>query len=136
MRLFFLLFLFLPNLLFAQPASPSEKFPEFAKVEKLERQQGFVSYYYDNDTGKLWLSFPEGLKELLYIESLVAGVGSNDLGLDRGQMGNAQLVELVKRGDKLLMIEQNTRYRANSDNPLEAASVEEAFAKSVLWGLK
>jgi Met-zincin/Domain of unknown function (DUF5117) len=75
-------------------------------------------------------------QEFLYVNSLPAGVGSNDLGLDRGQIGDSRIVKFVKIGDKVLLIQPNYNYRAVSNNPDERKSVEEAFAQSVIWGFK
>ena len=35
-----------------------------------------------------------------------------------------------------MLVQKNLNYRAISDNPREKRAVEEAFAKSVLWGFK
>lgn len=72
--------------------------------------------------------------EFLYVNSLAAGVGSNDIGLDRGQLGDTRVVRFERRGPKLLLVQPNYGYRAVSDNALERRSVREAFASSVLWG--
>ncbi|MDB3874557.1 zinc-dependent metalloprotease, partial [Flavobacteriaceae bacterium] len=66
--------------------------------------------------------------------SLSRGVGNNDLGLDRGQLGNSRVVYFTKRGNKILLIQPNLRYVSNSSNYLENKAVEEAFARSVLFG--
>ena len=75
-------------------------------------------------------------KEFLYVNSLAQGVGSNDIGLDRGQLGNERVVKFQKAGNKLLLIQPNQNYRAITDNDLERKSIEQAFAKSVLFGFK
>ncbi len=72
----------------------------------------------------------------LYTSSLAAGVGSNDIGLDRGQLGGQHVVSFYRSGNKLLLIEDNQYYRADSENAAERKAVEEAFAKSVLWGFE
>jgi hypothetical protein len=74
--------------------------------------------------------------EFLYVNSLPSGVGSNDLGLDRGQIGDNRIVKFIKSGPKVLLIQPNYNYRAISNNAEEKKSVEEAFAQSVLWGFK
>ena len=73
-------------------------------------------------------------KIILYINSLSAGIGSNDIGLDRGQLGNERLVYFSKAGNKLLLIQPNLKYRTSTSNVLEKQSVKEAFAESVLFG--
>ena len=100
--------------------------------------EGYFDFEYDEDTGVLLLHIAEDRigQEFLYVNSLSAGIGSNDIGLDRGQLGSERLVKLVKAGDKILMVQPNMDYRAVSDNILERQAVEQAFAQSVLWGFK
>ena len=70
----------------------------------------------------------------MYVNSLSEGIGSNDIGLDRGQLGNTRIVKFMKAGNKLLLIQPNQDYRAITDNLEERKSVEQAFAKSVIHG--
>ena len=70
----------------------------------------------------------------LYVNGLSAGIGSNDIGLDRGQLGNERVVHFSKMGNKIMMVQPNLDYRSTSSNPLEQASIAQAFAKSVLFG--
>ena len=97
---------------------------------------GFFNYKYDKDAGKIMLQLPDSKLdfEFLYVNSLSAGVGSNDIGLDRGQLGGTQIVKFIRTGDKVLLVQPNQEFRAISDNPLEQRAVKEAFAESVLWG--
>ena len=103
--------------------------------EGMQWQAGFVPFYYDARKGRVYLLLDAGNRELLYQESLARGVGSNDIGLDRGQLGNrAALVTFEPAGDKVLLKKVNLRYRADSNNEAERRAVEQAFASSVLWG--
>src|SRR5689334_23395358 len=72
--------------------------------------------------------------ELLYATGLSAGLGSNDIGLDRGQSGQGRVVKFQRIGPRVLMVQPNYTFRANSPNPDERRAVEDAFAKSILWG--
>ncbi len=101
-----------------------------------EKYTGLFDFYYDKDNDKIYLEVTNLEKEFLYVYSLSNGVGSNDIGLDRGQLGNEQVVYFKKAGNKLLLIQPNTKYKAITDNELEKKSVEQAFAKSVLFGFK
>ena len=96
--------------------------------------KGFMNFSYSNDTGKVFLEINNLNKDFLYINSLSRGIGNNDLGLDRGQLGNTRIVNFVKRGNKILLIQPNSKFVSNSSNPLENKAVEEAFARSVLFG--
>jgi hypothetical protein len=96
--------------------------------------QGFFDFYYHEASDKVYLKVPKNQQEFLYVNSLSQGIGNNDIGLDRGQLGNERIVSFSKAGNKLLLIQPNLRYRSTSDNPLEQRSIKEAFAKSVLYG--
>lgn len=122
---FFLLLLFSFTHLFSQF---SDKKKDFKKYE------GLYDFYYDESTDKIFLEVKNLEKEFLYVSSLSSGIGSNDIGLDRGQLGNEQVVFFRKAGNKLLLIQPNLKFRALTDNELERKSVEQAFAKSVLYG--
>ncbi|MBK8502080.1 MAG: zinc-dependent metalloprotease [Saprospiraceae bacterium] len=107
---------------------------EKVDLEKLQKHTGFIDFYWDDALGKLYLDIKSFNQEFLYNSGLAAGIGSNDIGLDRGQLGSEYVVTFVKVGNKILLKAKNLDYRANSDNPLERRAVEEAFAESVLWG--
>lgn len=99
-----------------------------------EKKEGYFTYYWDESAGKVWLEIDKMDTEFLYVNSLTAGLGSNDIGLDRGQLGGTQIVEFRRVGPKILMVQPNYRYRAISNNQEEVKAVREAFAESVLWG--
>ena len=99
--------------------------------------KGFFDFSYNDDTGSLHLKVDKNNqvdKPFLYVNGLSAGIGSNDIGLDRGQLGNERVVHFSKMGDKLMLVQPNLDYRSTSDNPLEQASITQAFAQSVLFG--
>ena len=95
---------------------------------------GYFPLHWDERTGTLWLEIPRFDTEFLYTTGLAAGLGSNDIGLDRGQEGSAHLVEFQRIGPKVLLVQSNESFRSSSGNPAERRSVEDSFAKSVLWG--
>lgn len=103
-------------------------------LENTQGFKGFFNFNYNEKEDALYLTVKELNKEFLYVNSLSAGVGNNDLGLDRGQLGDERVVYFSKSGNKLMLIQPNLRYRSTSDNPLEQRSIKEAFAKSVLFG--
>ena len=105
-------------------------------TKEFKAYNGFFNFYYDDSSDKIYLEISNLDKEFLYISSLSSGLGSNDIGLDRGQLGNERLVKFSKYGNKILLIQPNLRYRAVSENDLEKRSVEQAFAKSVIYGFK
>ncbi len=103
-------------------------------TEEMDSHSGFFSYYYSPKNGHLYLEIERWEKEFLYINSLAAGIGSNDVGLDRGQLGDSRVVRFSRMGPKVLLIQGNYDYRAVSDNAEERKAVAEAFAQSVLGG--
>ncbi len=109
-------------------------FVSFIAQLNAQQKKGFFNFEAKSNSSSVILDIDEFDKEFLYVNSLSAGVGSNDIGLDRGQLGNTRIVKFVKAGNKVLLVEPNYAYRANSDNPLEKEAVEQAFAQSVLWG--
>lgn len=111
-------------------------FSQFLKDKKTEPYQGYFNFYYDESQDKIYLEVDKLNQEFLYVNSLASGIGSNDIGLDRGQIGDKRIVKFVKAGNKLLLIQPNQNFRAITDNMLEKKSVEQAFAKSVLFGFK
>ncbi|HEX5725989.1 MAG TPA: zinc-dependent metalloprotease [Longimicrobiaceae bacterium] len=121
----------------APPALAQGSLPSIAeKTRGMERQDGFLPLYWDAAAGKVWLELPRLGEEMIYVVSLPAGVGSNDIGLDRGQLGGERIVRFERTGPRVLMVQPNYAFRAGSDNPDERRAVEEAFAQSVLWGFK
>jgi len=98
------------------------------------KKEGFINYYWDGSKGKLYLEISKLEEELLYVNYLSAGVGSNDIGLDRGQIGGSRIIKFVKMGPKVFMVQPNYTFRAVSNNSEEVKSIEDAFAKSTLWG--
>jgi hypothetical protein len=120
-----LFFLFFSSIASSQFTEKSKDFQKFG---------GFYNFLYDVKTDKIYLEVTDLNTEFLYVYSLSSGIGSNDIGLDRGQLGNEQVVYFKKAGNKLLLIQPNLKYRALTDNALEKKSVEQAFAKSVLFG--
>jgi hypothetical protein len=108
----------------------------FEMTKDFQKFNGYFNFYYDDGTDKVYLQVDDLEKDFLYVYSLSSGIGSNDIGLDRGQLGNEQVVHFKKAGQKLLLVQPNLTFRALTDNDLERKSVEQAFAKSILHGFK
>ena len=129
-KLIFLIFIFLSLNVFSQIPNLSEF------ISDLDKKEGYLNFYWDDNKGKIYLEIKNLNQELIYINYLSAGIGSNDLGLDRGQIGGTRIIKFVKMGPKILMVQPNYKYRAISNNEEEIKSVEDAFAKSTLWGFQ
>lgn len=139
------LFLFLLCCLFyfastAQKKNEKQSLPQQnnieAKISGAKKFPGFFEFYHDDKQDKIWLIIDKFNTEFLYVHSLSAGVGSNDIGLDRGQLGGERIVKFERRGPKVLMIQPNYFYRALTSSEGEKRAVDEAFAHSVLFGFK
>ena len=105
-------------------------------IEKLQKIDGFMPLYIDADAGKIYIEISRFNKEFLYLVSLPTGVGSNPLGLDRGQLGTTKVVTFERAGNKVLLVQPNYEFRALGGDPAQRKSVEESFAKSVIWGFR
>ncbi len=103
-------------------------------VAAFERLEGYVDLYHDDAGGRLYLRIDEFDTPFLYQSSLARGLGSNDLGLDRGQLGDTHVVEFQRHGNRVLLLADNLDYRAGSGDADERRAVDASFAKSVLWG--
>ena len=106
------------------------------RVDNLVHMNGFFDLYWDESKGQILLRIDRLGDEFIYQSSLARGLGSNDLGLDRGQLSATRLVEFYRSGPKVLMIQKNLDYRAGSQSPAERAAVESSFARSVVWGFE
>ena len=112
-------------------------FSQFFKDRKdISKSEGFFDFHYEEKTGKAWLVVKELDREFLYVNALSQGLGSNDIGLDRGQLGDGSVVKFIRSGGKLLLVQPNQDFRAITDNEKERKSIEEAFAKSVIFGFE
>lgn len=138
------LLLFTPSLVVAlqQPDANSAKVASKNQASSIRsftqgmiHQQGYFDFYYQADSGKLYLLVDKLAQPFIFQSSLPRGIGSNDIGLDRGQLGDTRLVQFEQFGNKVMLKQLNTYYRATSNNNAERQSVDEAFASSVLAGL-
>jgi hypothetical protein len=100
----------------------------------MSRLDGYFPMYWDEKAGSLWLQIPRFGTRFLYTTGLATGLGSNDIGLDRGQGGAGRLVSFQRVGPRVLLVQHNENFRSSSANPAEKRSVEDSFATSVLWG--
>jgi hypothetical protein len=107
-----------------------------AKTSGMQKFPGFFTFYWDAGEGKIWLEVEKFDQEFLYVSSLPAGLGSYDVRLDRNQPERTRIVKFERVGPKVLLVQSNYSFRATSDDPDVVKAVEDAFAKSVLWGFE
>jgi hypothetical protein len=104
------------------------------KTAGAQKLAGYFNLYWDAKQGKLWLEIDKWSAEFLYQSGLPAGIGSNDIGLDRGQLGETRIVRFERIGPKILLIQENLNYRAVGNDANERRAVRDSFAESALWG--
>ena len=119
--------------------SGSRKKDDFTRrIKDADRRTGLLTLYANRRTGKVWLELPAKpiagrIGDFLYVDGLATGLGSNPVGLDRGQLGRTRVVTLRVQGGRLLVEEQNVGFRALSSDEAEKTATRESFASSVLW---
>ena len=99
-----------------------------------QEMPGFIPLHWDSEEGRLYADVSDVEGPFIYYNGLSHGVGSNDLGLDRGRLGDTFLVEFRKVGKKVFLAALNTKYTARSEDAQERRAVAEAFAESIIWG--
>lgn len=121
----------------AQEKKPESTAKTISSVtEKMQKIDGFIPLYWNASDGKMYLEISRFNQEFLHQVSLPTGVGSNPIGLDRGQPGSTKVLFFQQVGNKILLVQPNYDFRAISNNAAEKKSVEESFARSIIWGFK
>ncbi len=128
--------LVLPTPIAAQTPAPDGGLPTIADYTRgMDGQPGYFPLYWDDAGGRLLLEVGRWDEQFLYLTSLATGVGSNALGLDRGNIQSAYLAHFERVGPKVLLVLDNPGFRAET-NPTDALvrSVEESFLTSTVGG--
>ena len=116
----------------AQSADPPPSIED--RTAGMERIDGFMPLFWEASTGKLWMEISRWDTDVLHMTGIGAGLGSNDIGIDRGQLAGNRAVRFHRVGPKVLMVQPNYRFRASTTNAAEVQAVTDAFAPSTLWG--
>jgi uncharacterized protein DUF4953/uncharacterized protein DUF5117/uncharacterized protein DUF5118 len=117
------------------PAAQTGRAPSIDdRTTGMQKLDGFFPIYWDERSGSLFFEIPRFNSDFLLTTGLAAGLGSNDIGLDRGQGGQGRVVSFERVGPKVLLVQGNESFRSTSSNPAERKSVEDSFARSILWG--
>src|SRR5262245_6346272 len=117
-----------------QPQRPAPIPPIDDRTSGMRKIDGYFPLYWDEQTGSLFIEIPRLGADFLLTTGLSAGLGSNDIGLDRGQSGSGRIVRFERVGPRVMLVQANQSFRSSSANLLERKSVEDSFAKSILWG--
>src|SRR5262245_49154971 len=124
----------LPVVAATPPAAPAPIPTIEAKTGGTPKLDGFVPLYWDEAGGRLFLEIGRFGVEMLHANGFAAGLGSNDIGMDRGAPAGSRIVFFERSGPKVLLVQPTYEFRATSTNPEEVRAVRDAFARSVLWG--
>jgi len=116
----------------AQAGGPAHT--EGNRLAGLKRNDGFIPYYWDVKKGMLLFELsPQRLsEEFIYFTGLSSGVGSIEMFADRSSVGGSQLCHFMRSGPKVLVIAENTRFRAERGSAELKHSVERSFPTSVI----
>ena len=119
----------------AEPQAPS--LPSIEQhTEGMTQMDGLFDLYWDNANGSLFWEISELDTEFLYQISMGSGLGSNPVGIDRGQLRGTHVLAAKRIGPRILLMEPNYGFVAQSENVSEAQAVRDAFAPSVHWGFE
>lgn len=132
---FALLGVSLPPISPATLAAQQPAIPTIAqRTANMKAMPGFFALYWDESAGKLYWEIDKLETEFLYQVSMASGLGSNPVGIDRGQLGGTYVLIAKRIGPRVLLFEPNYRFKARSSNREEVEAVKDAFAPSVHWG--
>jgi hypothetical protein len=106
------------------------------RTNGMKKMDGYFPLYWDERTGSLFMEVARFDQDFLFSNGLSAGLGSNDIGLDRGRGGQGRVVQFERVGPRVFLVQSNQSFRSSSKNPLERKAVEDSFARSILWGFE
>jgi hypothetical protein len=112
-----------------QPASFSQR------TASLDRRDGYIPMYWDAARGRLLLEISRFNEDVLYFVTTSKGIGSVELGVDRGLTANSAAIRFERIGPRVHVVQQNLRFRAPNGNAALQQGMEESFASSVLAAL-
>ena len=106
------------------------------RVGGMKKLDGYFPLYWDERTGSMFLEIARVDSDFLFSDGLSAGLGSNDIGLDRGRSGGGRVVHFQRAGPRVMLVQGNQTFRSSANNRLERRAVEDSFAQSILWGFE
>jgi len=128
--LFFSMMIFL-----AMPVlSSATKLSLTERVKGMSAYPGFFSFYFEKETGKIWLEINKWETEFLYINFQRAGSGTANISFDRNQLGQTRIVKFRRLGPKVFLVQPNYTFRAISGSAEEKRVVRESFSESIISG--
>jgi len=131
-------FLVLPLVLLAQtPPAANPPASLATRLAGLKKHDGFLPYYWDEKKGSLLLELSPAAMghEFLYFTGLGSGIGSIEVFADRSSFAGSAVCWFRRVGMRVLVVEQNTSFRAENGSTELKHSVEASFPTSVLASL-
>ena len=119
-------------------AASDTKLPTITeKMQGMQKLDGYIPLYWQASSGKLFMEIGRFNQELLYQVSLPAGLGSNPVGLDRGQLGDSQIAYFERIGQKVLLTAAELPLpRPDDGRRREGGRSPTRSRDRVLWGFK
>jgi hypothetical protein len=107
------------------------------RVAGLEKQDGFIPYYWDAKKGALLFELSPSAREreFLYFTALGSGTGSIKVFADRSSISTNAVCRFRQVGARVLVIEENVAFRAENGSQNLKKSVELSFPTSVMASL-
>ncbi len=100
-----------------------------------QRHDGFLPFTYDGSRGRILLEVPKLNEDLLYFAGVGKGIGSVELGVDRGASYLSTVIYFERAGPRVQIVQRNLKFRALNGNAALKQGMEESFASSVLASL-
>lgn len=120
---------------FAQSAAAGQPAAGLAqRTAGLQRADGYIPFYWDAPRGRILFEIPAFGEDVLYYISAASGAGSVELPFDRGILQQT-VIRFERAGGRVLVVEQNLRFRAVQGHPALVENVRDSFASSALAAL-
>ena len=90
----------------------AESIPSIAdRTGGMKKIDGFFPLYWDEAGGQLFMEIPQLNTEVLHSTGFGAGLGSNDIGIDRGGLTGSRIVTFERVGPRVMMVQPNYDFR-------------------------
>ncbi|WP_068090156.1 zinc-dependent metalloprotease [Novosphingobium rosa] len=118
------------------PAPAADTFAR--RTGALVRQQGLFPVFVDKANGRVLIQLPPPDKDgisgrFIHQTILATGLGSTPIGLDRAEMGRAQVLAFHRIGRRVILQAENYGMRADGAGADEQRAVHDSFAVSNIW---
>ncbi len=114
---------------------PAQRATAPINVSSLERHEGYLPFYWDAAHGRVLLEIPKLNEDLLYFAGARKGIGSVELGVDRGASYLSTVIYFERVGPRVNVAQRNLKFRALGGNAALQQGMEESFAGSILAAL-